>query len=323
MHPKTKQACLVTASSSKKTQLCSENFEDKFSSLHESVLSRILTHLPTVEAVRTSVLSKAWRNMWTNVTEIQFDDRIQRNPGDYRFTEFVERVLRDIGSPHIKSFHLYSVNSYDNETLLISWLSKVLQRNVQRLVITWHELESVSFSPLFPSLGSLVELRLRTKSILDISAPAFLPNLKFFSLEDARIFNMSSDSKNLFLNFPVLETFEASYCCCFRTDTVVLDSPLLRVFEMFKCSSEHVPSGSQVCKIRVLASKLEKITFSGDNSRKILLSFPPSLHDAYLSLSSPQWPWPKKFLHSFTCVKSLALEVSYIPLHFPLSFQSF
>ncbi|KAL1202408.1 F-box/FBD/LRR-repeat protein [Cardamine amara subsp. amara] len=310
MHPKTKQACLVTGSSPKKTQLCSENFEDKFSSLHESVVSRILSHLPTVEAVRTSVLLKTWRDVWTNVTELQFDDKTHRDPGDYGFTEFVERVLRDIGSPHINSFHLCSVNAYDDETLLISWLSNVLKRNLQKLVITWYELESVNFSPLFPSFGSLVELRLRTKSILDISAPAFLPKLKFFSLEDARIFNMSSVSENLFLNFPVLETFEASHCCCFRTDTVILDSPLLRVFEMFKCSSQHVPNDSEVCKIRVLASKLEKITFSGDDSQKILLSFPPSLPDAYLSLSSPRWAWPKKFLDSFTCVKSLALELS-------------
>ncbi|CAE5967302.1 unnamed protein product [Arabidopsis arenosa] len=306
MHPETEQAVLVTVSPSKKTKLCSENFEDKFSSLHESVLSRILSQLQTVEAVSTSVLSKSWRNMWTNITELYFDDPKQRDPSDSRFTDFVERVLSDIGSPQINSFHLRSVNSYD-ETLLFSWLSKVLKRNLQRLVVTCHDLEIINFSPLFLSLVSLVELRLRTKSILDISAPALLPNLKFFSLEDARIFNMSSVSKNLVLNFPVLETFEASYCCCFRTDTVILDSPMLRIFEMFKCTSEHVPT-SEVCKIRVLASKLEKITFSGDDSRKIHLSFPPSLPDAYLALSKSEWP--KKFLHSFTCVNSLALGLS-------------
>ncbi|XP_023642719.1 F-box/FBD/LRR-repeat protein At3g14710 [Capsella rubella] len=307
MHPETKQACLVTAPSSKKARLCSDqNLEDRFSSLHESIVSRILSHLPTVEAVSTSVLSKTWMNMWTSITELQFDDKTHRDPKDSRFTDFVDRVLGNIGSPRINSFYLSSVNSYD-EDLLISWLSEVLKRKLQSLVVTCQELDSVNFSPLFPSFASLVELRLRTKSILDISAPALLPNLKFFSLEDARIFNMSSVSRNLVLNFPVLETFEASYCRCFRTNTVILDSPLLRVFEMFKCTSAHVPNASQVCKISVLSSKLEKITFSGDDSRKFLLSFPPSLSDAYLALSSQ---WSKKFLRSFTCVKSLGLEIS-------------
>lgn len=196
MHPKKKQVCLVTVSPTKKTQRCIENFEDKFSSLHESIVSKILSHLPTVEAVSTSVLSKTWRNMWTSITELQFDDKMHRVPRDSRFTEFVDRVLGNIASLHINSFCLCSVNSYD-ETLLISWLSEVLKRNLQRLVVTCYELEIVNFAPLFPSLGSLVELRLRTKSILDISAPALLPNLKFFTLEDARIFNMSSVSKNL------------------------------------------------------------------------------------------------------------------------------
>ncbi|CAD5323081.1 unnamed protein product [Arabidopsis thaliana] len=305
MHPETEQACLVP--SSKKTKLCSENFEDKFSSLHESVVSIILSQLPTAEAVSTSVLSKSWKNIWTNITDLHFDDTKQRDPSDSRFTDFVERVVGDIGSPHISSFYLCSVNTFD-ETLLFSWLSKVLKRNLQRLVVTCNDLEIISFSSLFPSFVSLVELRLRTKSILDISAPAILPNLKFLSLEDARIFNMSSVSKNLVLNFPVLETFEASYCRCFRTDTVIIDSPLLRIFEMFKCTSEHVPNPSQVCKIRVLASKLEKITFCGDEPRKIHLSFPPSLPDAYLALSRSEWP--KTFLRSFTCVTSLALVLS-------------
>ncbi|XP_010465367.1 PREDICTED: F-box/FBD/LRR-repeat protein At3g14710-like [Camelina sativa] len=308
MHPETKQACLVKVPSSKKARLCSDqNFEDKFSSLHESIVSRILSHLLTVEAVSTSVLSKSWRNMWTSITELQFDDKIHRDPTDSRFTDFVDRVIGNIGSHPINSFYLRSVNSYD-EAFLISWLSEVLKRNLQRLVIICHELDSVNFSPLFPSFGSLVELRLRTKSILDISAPALLPNLKFLSLEDARIFNLSSVSTNLVLNFPVLETFEASYCRCFRTDTVILDSPLLRIFEMFKCTSVHVPNASQVCKIRVLASNLEKITFSGNDSRKILLSFPPSLPEAYLALRRSHWS--KKFLSSFTCVKSLGLELS-------------
>ncbi|VVA97647.1 unnamed protein product [Arabis nemorensis] len=70
MHSETKQGRLVTIPSSTETQLCSENFEDKFSDLHESVVSRIL-NLPTVEAVRISVLSKTWRNAWTNVIELQ------------------------------------------------------------------------------------------------------------------------------------------------------------------------------------------------------------------------------------------------------------
>ncbi|CAH2053693.1 unnamed protein product [Thlaspi arvense] len=300
MHPESKRA------GSTKTQL-----NDGFSDLPESILVIILSHLPTVEAVRTCVLSKSWRTMWTNVTALQFDDKRHRAPRDDGFIQFVDLVVRHVGSLRINSFHLYSVNPYD-ETPIISWLSKVIECNLQKLVITWYELESVNFSPLFASLGTLVELRLRTKTILDISAPALLPNVKFFTLEDARIFNTSSLSGNISLSFPVLETFEATSVCWFRTDTVIIDSPLLRVFEMLKCSSGHVPNSNGECTISLLAPKLEKITFSGHGSEKMFLSFPPSLPDAYLSLTG-EWAhppeWPKKFLENFTCVKSLGLEL--------------
>ncbi|KFK38824.1 hypothetical protein AALP_AA3G165400 [Arabis alpina] len=245
MYPEAKRACLVTIPSSTETQLCSE---DRFSGLHESVLSRILSYLPTVEAVRTSVLSKTWRNAWTNVTELWFDDRMRRDPKDCRFTESVERVLSGIGSSHINSFHLHSVNSCDG-ALPVPWLSNVLSRKLQKLVITWQKPEGYFFSPFFASFGSLVELRLRMTSVFIISAPALLPNLKFLSLSDAIITKeYSSVSKNLFLKFPVMATFEASNCCCFETETIMIDSPLLKIFEMFNCSSDLVPNVSGVSR---------------------------------------------------------------------------
>ena len=42
--------------------------------LPESIISDILSLLPTKEAVRTCVLSKNWINRWTSITKLQLDD---------------------------------------------------------------------------------------------------------------------------------------------------------------------------------------------------------------------------------------------------------
>ena len=44
--------------------------EDRLSSLHESILTRILSLLPTKDAVRTSVLSTKWIYLWTTLTNL-------------------------------------------------------------------------------------------------------------------------------------------------------------------------------------------------------------------------------------------------------------
>ncbi|XP_010542329.1 PREDICTED: F-box/FBD/LRR-repeat protein At3g14710 [Tarenaya hassleriana] len=293
--------------SSMKSHQSSEIPEDRLSSLHDSVLCRILNRLPIEEAVRTCVLARRWRKTWTNITDLQFDDKKQRDHGDNRFVQLVQHVLHGVSSPHINSFCLESVNTCE-ESVLGPWLSTVLSRCLQRLAITWYEPESLDLSPFFGRFSSLVELRLRVNSILNIYGPVKLPNLRFFSLEDARIFNVSSASGQLCFCLPALETFEASYCHCFGTSSIVIDSPCLELFEMIECSFEQIPDGSGNCHIRVLAPNLAKIMFSGSLPQTVFLSFPLSLPDAYLSLG--KWCWTPSFLEGFSCVKSLGLELS-------------
>ncbi|BAT93199.1 hypothetical protein VIGAN_07212500 [Vigna angularis var. angularis] len=50
------------------------NDEDTMSKLPEPLISRILSFLPTKDAVRTSVLSKKWFFRWTFITRLDFDD---------------------------------------------------------------------------------------------------------------------------------------------------------------------------------------------------------------------------------------------------------
>ncbi|XP_039130426.1 F-box/FBD/LRR-repeat protein At5g22660-like [Dioscorea cayenensis subsp. rotundata] len=50
-----------------------KNDEDRLSSLPDELCSYILSKLPTVDAMKTSFLSKRWEYMWITVTNLEFD----------------------------------------------------------------------------------------------------------------------------------------------------------------------------------------------------------------------------------------------------------
>lgn len=51
----------------------SRALEDRLSELPDSLILHILELLPTIDAVRTTILSKRWRNLWTTVRYLTFD----------------------------------------------------------------------------------------------------------------------------------------------------------------------------------------------------------------------------------------------------------
>jgi len=66
---------------------------DLISELHPSILDHILVRLPLLNAVRTSVLSKALVDKWKNLTVLCFGDQC----GVKRTGETINVVLKELG----------------------------------------------------------------------------------------------------------------------------------------------------------------------------------------------------------------------------------
>ncbi|PRQ58795.1 putative F-box domain-containing protein [Rosa chinensis] len=82
---------------------------DRISALPDALISHILSSLPTLDAVRTTVLSRRWNNQWTSIQNLDFDEgnryfsSTHSSDRDW-FTRFVNRVLVSRDSSDIHKF---------------------------------------------------------------------------------------------------------------------------------------------------------------------------------------------------------------------------
>uniref|UniRef100_A0A2N9I8T2 F-box domain-containing protein n=1 Tax=Fagus sylvatica TaxID=28930 RepID=A0A2N9I8T2_FAGSY len=116
--------------------------KDRISNLPYNVLRHILSFLPTKHAVGTSILSTKWKNLWTSVPNLDFEDDLLlqgRRPGnesigDLRvsFLSFVDRVLILHNAPHIHRFRLKCGQNFKSSHVN-AWIYAALLRYAQEL----------------------------------------------------------------------------------------------------------------------------------------------------------------------------------------------
>ncbi|KAL8237707.1 hypothetical protein R6Q59_018788 [Mikania micrantha] len=152
---------VVTYGMSRKSTMCENKrrkIEDCISNLPDCILHHILSFLPTVKVVRTSILSKRWRNLWASVPSLDLDDFIiyasevdfQHSPDSITsFFNFEERILR---SPKIEKFNL-SCHDCFNPSRVASWIANAVVHNVRECLVC---ADRMNLFPVIPNLTHLV-----------------------------------------------------------------------------------------------------------------------------------------------------------------------
>ncbi|XVF56955.1 hypothetical protein PTKIN_Ptkin06aG0162700 [Pterospermum kingtungense] len=110
-----------------------ESSIDRISGLPDSILTHILSFLPTKCAVRTCILSTRWKYLYTSVTSLDFDDYYHVSSDV--FMNFVDKVLFSLDTTYIESFRLVcdGVEEDAYAYRICGWISFALQRHVQEL----------------------------------------------------------------------------------------------------------------------------------------------------------------------------------------------
>ncbi|CAL9243412.1 unnamed protein product [Arabidopsis halleri] len=188
----------------KKTKICENvsTLEDSISQLPEHLISEILFHLSTKDAVRTSVLSTKWRYLWQQVPGLDLDSYAFSN--FYKFVSFVDRFLYSNNESCIRKLQLY-IGHHHGMCDISSWIDDVARRRIQHIDLSFdisYRLDKIPPLRLY-ICDTLVHLRLFGATLVDVEFVA-LPCLKILHLDLVRYLNESTLEK-LISGSPVLE----------------------------------------------------------------------------------------------------------------------
>lgn len=123
--------------------------EDMISNLPDALISKVLSYLPTEEAVRTSVLSSRWKSLWLFISAIDLDTCTFPG-GPHAFVSFMEKFLDS--SSRVEKPCLHKVKLTTVEDDITRWID----------FVATPELEHLDFECKPVVSGTLMPLRLYT-----------------------------------------------------------------------------------------------------------------------------------------------------------------
>ncbi|KAG9439189.1 hypothetical protein H6P81_019354 [Aristolochia fimbriata] len=254
-----------------------KGYGDRISTLPEPILLHILSFLPTKFSIRTSVLSKRWRYLWTYVPTLDFDDSeapffkedqvlldmifspaelylIEDKERDERFAEVVDEFLMLRNRIDIHKFRLwYSGNLFASR--LRVWFKAAGTLNTKELDIGIFKRKGPFDLPLAVfGTKSLETLKLDLHfSRLRTPSNARFHRLKILQLVQV-IFSSKYFHEEFFSNCPTLENLTLRTCGFTGSAPLNIVACGLKTLDIYECQ------GLRKCEMKLRAPNL--VTFS-------------------------------------------------------------
>ncbi|CAH8269843.1 unnamed protein product [Arabidopsis lyrata] len=188
---------------------------DIISDLPDAVLQHIFSYIPTKFAIRTSVLSKRWRHVWSETPHLSFG-WFSGSP------KLINKTLASYSASKITSFHLCTRYCYKANHVNSS-IEFAMSHNVENLSLTISNLtRSYCFPDLFFTNSSVKQLLVNLQHLytkkkkkmpfvnLSPGCTVSWTSLKNLSLSSCKL---SDDSLLKILSgCPILETLSLKFC---------------------------------------------------------------------------------------------------------------
>ncbi|XP_016451265.2 putative F-box/FBD/LRR-repeat protein At4g00315 [Nicotiana tabacum] len=180
---------------------------DRISDLPDLILCHILSFLPTHYAVWTSLLSKRWKNLRTNVDTLYFDC-FNKKWRKRNFTRFANRVLMyQLFLNKLKKFSLLWTKICDKDDIhaWVRWAiaNGVEDFNLQKIGETSRR---VNLPISLYSCKTLGVLELRGQLLINCPGNICLPRLKTLSLVTVHYEGDERDVRKLISSCPMLQS---------------------------------------------------------------------------------------------------------------------
>jgi len=194
------------------------DMNDIISDLPKGVLLHILSLLPTEDVVRTSVLAKKWRYLWTYLSVFHFEIPYPRYDSNLKIQKNVPNCLLDLvgrllhKSNCVERLAVQIYRATVDTDRVSSIITSAVKHKVQFLNLTLgHENNKFVLPHSFSAFESLNKLCLGLRFTLHIPSGICFPSLKKLVVSDVMFANEKSVQR-LFSGCPVLQELELYDC---------------------------------------------------------------------------------------------------------------
>uniref|UniRef100_A0A1J3FW54 Putative FBD-associated F-box protein n=1 Tax=Noccaea caerulescens TaxID=107243 RepID=A0A1J3FW54_NOCCA len=177
---------------------------DRISQLPDPLICNILSHLPTKDAVKTSVCSARWRSLWLWVPCLELSSQ---SFSDFKaFMSFGDRFF---DSNRVSCINKVKLDIYEDGADLKSWIDATIKRKIQHLHVRCTPCTDYEMPSSLYNCETLVSLKLHEVrvSLVDFRFVS-LPCVKTMHLKYIRYgneANLEASFKRLVSCCPVLE----------------------------------------------------------------------------------------------------------------------
>lgn len=247
---------------------------DRISRLPDSIIHHILSLIRcTKGAARTSVLSKRWKDVWTSLSVLTFDQRkfqkpegVQGKSNNEMFKDFIDQSLRshlerNLG---INKFELH-LTSYDREVAhgIEQWVGLATENNIKELGLHVHTRGNnlYNFPRIVFASETLTGLRLQSCK-LETLCTVKLPRLQKLYLRDCNVDEQRI--QNIISSCPLIEDLRLIRCSGLK---------YLRISSLLKLDRVEVHYCRGLKKIEIKAANLQTFWYCGKNRTSCKLIF--------------------------------------------------
>ncbi|KAL2349512.1 hypothetical protein Fmac_003512 [Flemingia macrophylla] len=259
------------------TQLCD---------LPPELLPEIISNLPLKHAIRTSVLSKVWKDKWTEVSKVELEEEAFEKRQEFK--DFVEKVLAVCNTSCFIKFSLTCEVSED-ASQVNKWLNKSIKARIEDLKLDFDRIENellVLPDHLFSS-QSLIHFHLSMPQVMNLPPAIYFPNLKTLTLRYV-VFPDTTPTQNLFSSCPSLEHLTLVDCHWKKVRAVDIAIPSLESLTIreWRDDDDAAKPGDEYyhnappCQITITGSRnLKTFSYDGDLINDYFLNSSDSVTD--------------------------------------------
>ncbi|XP_024013611.1 putative F-box/FBD/LRR-repeat protein At1g22000 [Eutrema salsugineum] len=298
--------------------------EDRISALPDDLLVRILSLVPTKDAVPTMILSKRWRSIWTMVPALQYLE-INNGTRGIVIAGLLGRLLdRLFGKSDQKprciwrfidgSLQHHKAHVLETLAILIGghcpvntdvgkWIVNAVDRRVRELsfFLSWSA-EPTRLPTCLYTCDTLVSMGLYDKVLVDVPSPACFPSLKALGLY--HVLYKDEDSIVRFLSScPILKHLAVHRHYYDNVKRFKIKVPSLEIF-WYECTGYKNIEGTLV----IDSPALKKLFITYNSAGFCLIENKPRFEKATINVDCYL---DNKFMRSISSLKYLELHLNF------------